>query len=163
VTNPEDTLMIDASSTRGEIPFTNDYWGFSYQEPRKKNSEFVEIVVDKWPHVFLISTCEIQGGEEILTCYGREYWDKMENNLGMMQEHKKLLDKALADQKMRFFEELRPKLSSWIEGLQKDGKMSKKQAELMIQNIKNELPEGFGDSANDPVVVASESETSPSP
>jgi hypothetical protein len=107
-TNPEDTLMIDASSTRGEIPFTNDYWGFSYQEPRKKNSEFVEIVVDKWPHVFLISTCEIQGGEEILTCYGREYWDKMENNLGMMQEHKKLLDKALVDQEMRFVQELRP-------------------------------------------------------
>lgn len=52
--------MIDASSTRGEIPFTNDYWGFSYQEPRKQNAEFAEIVVDKWPHIFLISTCQIQ-------------------------------------------------------------------------------------------------------
>lgn len=85
----------------------------------------------------------------------------MENNVGMMQEHKKLMDKALADQELRFVEELRPKLSAWIDGLEKNGKMTKKQADLMINAVKNELPMGFWGSVADPVEVSSEMSASP--
>ena len=40
--------------------------------------DFVEVLVNGWPHVFLLTTEEVQGGQEFLGDYGDTYWEKME-------------------------------------------------------------------------------------
>jgi SET domain-containing protein len=38
---------------------------------------YVEVLVNKWPRIFIITLNDIEAGEELLIDYGASYWEKL--------------------------------------------------------------------------------------
>jgi hypothetical protein len=73
------TFDLDAADVFNEASLINDVrfnGGKSLLLERDDNESFVELLVNGWPHVFIITTKAIKRGKEFLIDYGKEYWNK---------------------------------------------------------------------------------------
>lgn len=43
----------------------------------RENVMYVEVLVNKWPRIFIITLNDIEAGEELLIDYGASYWEKL--------------------------------------------------------------------------------------
>ena len=75
--------ILDGEWLFNEGSLINDHrWSLAGEESvlhRDVNAKFLEVVVNGWPHIFIISTKNISKDEELLIDYGPEYWEKILN------------------------------------------------------------------------------------
>ena len=82
------SFILDARTVFNESSLINDVRTDVLERGRPLREENVgcaEVLVDKWPHIFLVSKKEIKSGEELLTDYGPQYWEK--HAVSVLQEH----------------------------------------------------------------------------
>ena len=90
-----DTFVLDAEWGFNEGSLINDHrWSLAWDDDvnvvhRKENVKFVEVVVNAWPHIFIMSIASIAKDEEILMDYGPDYWEKVENERLRKQDEEK--------------------------------------------------------------------------
>ncbi|KAL7570319.1 hypothetical protein ACA910_017166 [Epithemia clementina (nom. ined.)] len=75
----EKSFILDARSVFNESSLINDIRTdvLARERPdREENVGCKEVLLNKWPHVFLVSTRDIKAGEELITDYGPSYWEK---------------------------------------------------------------------------------------
>mmetsp|Transcript_30887 Transcript_30887/g.55991 ORF Transcript_30887/g.55991 Transcript_30887/m.55991 type:complete len:134 (-) Transcript_30887:52-453(-) len=73
------TFDLDAGNVFNEASLINDVrFNVLGEEPveRDDNVSFVEVLVNGWPHVFIITTKAVKTGKEFSIDYGKEYWNK---------------------------------------------------------------------------------------
>lgn len=100
-----DTLVIDPATRASALIYMNDFR--SDDMDRKQNVSYHEILVNGWPHIFAIAKEKINIKSELLTDYGKAWWEnfriimKRQNQLKQLKknwedEHKAGMD-ALTD------------------------------------------------------------------
>ena len=76
-------FILDGEIILNEASIINDsrssLVGEEDTEHRDNNVEWMEVIANGWPHTFIITTAEINEGEEILIDYGPDYWEKITN------------------------------------------------------------------------------------
>jgi len=78
-----DAFILDAADVINEGSLINDVRDSILEDEnapeilRTENCMFVEVVINKWPRVFIITLQDIPGGEELLLDYGASYWEKL--------------------------------------------------------------------------------------
>ena len=81
--NYADAFILDAADIFNEASLINDVRdsvlgdGNEPELLRTENCAFVEVLVNKWPRVYVITLEDIQPGEELLLDYGASYWEKV--------------------------------------------------------------------------------------
>jgi hypothetical protein len=88
------TFDLDAADVFNEASLVNDVrFNVLGEEPVERDDtvSFVELLVNGWPHVFIIMTKAVKRGKEFLIDYGKEYWNKR-----AMALYKKRLDSQKA-------------------------------------------------------------------
>jgi len=96
-------LTVDALESGNQLMLINDYRSDPFagdESDTRVNTQFVEVLVNGWPHLFVATTEEVKPGEELLMDYGDSYWQghRLLHDLGMdgsMQHYRDLGD-ALA-------------------------------------------------------------------
>ena len=59
-----DSLVINPTFVRNELPYMNDYRNNRKGlKNRQQNVCYIEVLVGGWPHIFVLTTREIQKGE----------------------------------------------------------------------------------------------------
>ena len=75
----ESSFILDARVVFNESSLINDIRTDVLERGRPEREENVgckEVLVNKWPRIFLVSTRDIEAGEELITDYGPSYWEK---------------------------------------------------------------------------------------
>jgi hypothetical protein len=78
-----DDPYVDGEWEFNKGSLINDHrWSLAGEEgvPHKEaNVSFIEVMVNGWPHIFVISTRAIGKDQELLIDYSAEYWEKILN------------------------------------------------------------------------------------
>lgn len=81
--NYANAFILDAANVFNEASLINDVRDSVLEdesEPeilRTENVMYVEVLVNKWPRIFIITLNDIEAGEELLIDYGASYWEKL--------------------------------------------------------------------------------------
>mmetsp|Transcript_28085 Transcript_28085/g.55252 ORF Transcript_28085/g.55252 Transcript_28085/m.55252 type:complete len:383 (+) Transcript_28085:935-2083(+) len=70
-----DTLVLDPNKRCNALVYMNDFRSDDYTKQRKQNLKFHEVLVNGWPHIYAITKTEIAPGAELLTDYGKGWWE----------------------------------------------------------------------------------------
>jgi hypothetical protein len=85
-------LMLDGYGYGNETMCINDFRldpfsnNVSSQEPLQPNTSFIEVKVNKWPYIFVISITDILPGSELLVDYGERFWSNFRDSYNLLQQ-----------------------------------------------------------------------------
>jgi hypothetical protein len=69
----------------------------------RRNSAFEEVIIDGWPHIYVVTTRVVEECEELLVDYGPEWWTNFQVHCNLSFVHDSLFNQSFVHVSFFFF------------------------------------------------------------